>query len=63
MGKNTLLIQKQKDDMTEEFKKHEQKLEKEIQSLDKELKSKKKELLNLSEQLPQDIKIKAKGKE
>ncbi|MGM3026308.1 MobV family relaxase, partial [Bacillus cereus group sp. BC309] len=38
-------------------------LERKIQSLDKEFESKKKKLLDLSEQLPQEIKINAKGKE
>lgn len=63
LKKHSEEIQKQKDDMTAAFKEHEQKLEKEIQFLNKELESKKKELLDLSEQLSQEMKIKAKGKE
>lgn len=63
LKKHSEEIQKQKDSITAEFKEQEQKLEREIQSLDKELESKKKELLDLNEQLPQEIKIKAKGKE
>ncbi|MGH0945383.1 MobV family relaxase [Bacillus mycoides] len=63
LKKHSEEIQKQKDDMTAEFKEQEQKLEKEIQFLDKELESKKKKLLDLNEQLPQEMKIKVKGKE
>ncbi|WP_213057406.1 cation transporter, partial [Escherichia coli] len=46
-----------------ENKVKEKDLERKIQSLDKEFESKKKKLLDLSEQLPQEIKINAKGKE
>lgn len=56
-------IEKQKNEMTAEFKGYEQKIEKQMQSVDKELKSKKNELLNLSEALPQTFNFKVKGKE
>ncbi|WP_270373932.1 hypothetical protein [Bacillus cereus] len=49
--------------MDAEVKIKEKDLERKIQSLDKEFESKKKKLLDLSEQLPQEIKINAKGKE
>ncbi|MGG3117967.1 hypothetical protein, partial [Bacillus paranthracis] len=56
-------IQQQKETMDEEVKVKEKELEGKIRSLDNEFESKKKKLLDLSEQLPQEIKIKAKGKE
>ncbi|MGG3047178.1 plasmid recombination protein, partial [Bacillus anthracis] len=63
LKKHSLEIEKQKEAMDAEVKIKEKDLERKIQSLDKEFESKKKKLLDLSEQLPQEIKIKAKGKE
>ncbi|HDR7921646.1 TPA: plasmid recombination protein, partial [Bacillus toyonensis] len=63
LKKHSQEIQKQKETMDEEVKVKEKELEGKIQSLDNEFESKKKKLLDLSEQLPQEIKIKAKGKE
>ncbi|MED1125413.1 MobV family relaxase, partial [Bacillus atrophaeus] len=63
LKKHSLEIEKQKKAMDAEVKIKEKDLERKIQSLDKEFESKKKKLLDLSEQLPQEIKINAKGKE
>ncbi|MBF3746603.1 plasmid recombination protein, partial [Burkholderia pseudomallei] len=63
LKKHSQEIQKQKETMDEEVKVKEKELEGKIQSLDNEFESKKKKILDLSEQLPQEIKIKAKGKE
>lgn len=63
LKKHSEEIQKQKETMDEEVKVKEKELKGKIRSLDNEFESKKKKLLDLSEQLPQEIKIKAKGKE
>ncbi len=63
LKKHSLEIQKQKEVMDAEVQVKEKELEGKIQSLDNEFESKKKKLLDLSEQLPQEIRIKAKGKE
>ncbi|HDT6579738.1 TPA: plasmid recombination protein [Bacillus cereus] len=63
LKKYSLEIQEQKEAMDVEVKIKEKDLKRKIQSLDKEFENKKEKLLDLSEQLPQEIKIKAKGKE
>lgn len=63
LKKYWLEIEEQKAAMDVEVKIKEKDLKRKIQSLDKEFENKKEKLLDLSEQLPQEIKIKAKGKE
>jgi len=63
LKKYSLKIEEQKEAMDAEVKIKEKDLKRKIQSLDKEFENKKEKLLDLSEQLPQEIKIKTKGKE